>query len=630
MLFTLTYLFALFIPGWLITRCLGNYTQQILFTVSFSLAYFAITLFVCFALSLSISNFFVIYGIGIAGLLACSSIINSSTIVFKPAKIAGLSIVLISSFLYLSIVGFFDELPSDIYIHLEFFNQVLDQLQTNQFKSVNGFMLVGKTAQYWYHLPSLISYFTETEFLQHVNIFSTINVMVLLACIYEFAYWQFNAQIHKKWHLVITALLSTLFFALHFGINVFAFIRYYSIAPTILNYCIYLTSIVCLLGYYQGSLNFSKFFFISILLFFAAYTIHAQESLFIIIIYVAISAILFVKNIHINFNNSQRHQTIQCRDSVMLIFPLMVVIITVIYFYTIQNLELRQIKSTNVITLSTLLGFGNDFFLLNPYRQFYTVVTHWGFFIILAYVLSFQRFFKNQPVLLAGMLIPLITVFNPYFTNLFFRLANSDVLWRFLYMLPLYLVAARIVSGLWFAPKKSWLKTSMNYFLASIIFVLLLPINTTAISLPYSRIYSLSEVHHQARPVYWQDMLDFLHALPEEELIITDPVSGYLISALTKHHNRRYKFYRHRMIDPYDFDDYSDHPLKKYSDKLLVINQRKGMSTDIAKIARHWNPNNLKLTEFYNQPLIDHINAEQTHFELLWQADQIKIYRINY
>ena len=630
MLFSITYLVVLLVPGLLITRLLNISKQQLLFSVSFSLAYFLALLLISIFLNLSVTSFFVFYCIGFAGLLIFSRISNTATIKIDIPVLVGLLSVLIITYLYMSIVGVYDELPSDVYVHLEFFKQVSNQLQTNQFKTESGVDLLSQANYYWYHLPTLISYIWQTEFLAHLNAYTLINVMILLGCVYEFTVWIFNAQIKNKQQLVITALLSTLFFSLHFGINVFAYIRYYAIAPTILNYCVYLSSIVCLIGYYQGHYKFTKFSVISGVLFLTAFALHAQESLFIIIIYCAVSAILFINKVYARIFKTNDHSELVFNDSVLLIFPVMALTITVIYFYVTQNLELTQIRSTKVIALNKLIGYGDGLFILNPYKQFYTVVTHWGLFIILLYLVVYRRLFKDQPVLLAAMLIPLITVFNPFFNDLFLRISSSNVLWRFLYMLPLYIVAARIVTGLCFESRQSVVKMITNYFLAAMVFLLLLPINTSSIHLPYSRIYSLSEVHYQARPGYWQDMLKFLQAMPVEESIISDPVTGYMISALTKHHNRRHKFYHNRMIDPYEFDDYSSHPLKQYNGKIFVLNQRKGMSTAIAKIAQHWYPDHLKFTEFYSQSLIDHIHAEPEHFELLWQADQIKIYRINY
>ena len=40
------------------------------------------------------------------------------------------------------------------------------------------------------------------------------------------------------------------------------------------------------------------------------------------------------------------------------------------------------------------------------------------------------------------MLIPFFTVFNPFFTDLFLRLTDSTVLWRFCFLIPIHYVAA--------------------------------------------------------------------------------------------------------------------------------------------------------------------------------------------
>lgn len=630
MLFTLTYLFSLLGPGLLITHLLRIHQQIVLLSLSFSLFYFVSVLVISIFFGLSINQFFILYGAGFIGLLLLLRFSRAAALTFDPAQLYGFIIVLIVSYLYMRVVGIYDELPSDVFRHLEFFKQISSQLQTHQFNPASGADLFNRNNYYWYYLPTLITYFSQTDFLNHLETYTLINVMVLLACIYEFTHWLFRDRVSQKLHLIITALLSSLFFTLHFGINVFAYVRYYAVAPTVLNFSIYLSSIVCLMSYYQGRLGFVKFCLIISALFLTAYLLHAQESLFIGIIFCIVTAILFINNLHGRFKQTHFNGQKAYRDSVLLIFPAMVIAITVVYLYVTNHLELTQIHSSKVITLDKMIGVGDDYLILNPYKQFYTVLTHWGLFIVLIYVILYRRFFTDQPVILAGMLAPLFTVFNPYFNEIFLRITSADVLWRFLYMLPLYIVAARIVTGLCFTSYRSKLKMTMNYFLVSMVFVLLLPINTPAISMPYSRIYSLSEVHDQARPAYWQDMLNFLQTLPDEEIIITDPVTGYMITALTKHLNRRYKFYTHLMKHPYEFDDYSSHPLSRYSGNIFVLNQRQGLSTATARIAKHWNPKNLKLKEFYSQTLIDHINAEPEHFRLIWQSDQIKIYRIMY
>ncbi len=542
----------------------------------------------------------------------------------------GYAIAIISSIAYLFYAGFYDELPSDVYKHLEHFKNISNQIEAGKFKSFNDIDIFSKSVQYWYHLPTLIANLLRTSFLQNIEVFAAINVIVLLICIYEFAYWLFEKAVSNRTELLFLSLLSVFFFATHFGINVFAFIRYYAIAPTILNYAIYLTAVVCFYKYFRFEFKIIKFLLVSGLLFFTAYLIHAQEAMFIGTIYFLITIVVLLKNKTLNLvSDNDVNQKKPLPNSLVPLAAIGFIFATAFYFYVINSVPIGRVIRPKVIPLTDLINAGENYFVLNPYVQFYTVLIHWGFYIYILYIVFYKKYFTNQSFLLASMLIPVLTVFNPFFTDFFLRIGYSDVLWRFLYMLPLYFVAARLTTALCFATEKI-IRRFINILIVLLMFVLLLPINFGSVNLPYSRIYSLGQPHHQAQPSYWQDLLDYLQGLPEKEVIITDPVTGYMITALTKHENRRYKFYTRRIYDPYIFDDYTDHPLKKYAGKLLIINQRKGISTKTAKIARHWNPHTLKLTEYYNDKLLKHIEEETNHFEAVWHADDIDIYRINY
>ena len=531
---------------------------------------------------------------------------------------------------YLFSVGLYDELPSDIFKHLEYFKKISTQIDTGNFKPFSGTALLNKSVLYWYHLPILISEFIENNFLLNMEIFAAINIVVLLVCVYEFSNWLYKETIPNRLELLFLSMLSVLFFAIHFGVNVFAFIRYYSIAPTILNYAIYLTAIVCLFNYYRFEFRLSKFLLIAWFLFFAAYLIHAQEAMFIGTIYFIVTVMVIFKNSVFKLQTNINPELAVLPRSIFPISIISLLLLGLLYFYAINYLPIARIIKPKVIPLSDLIGIGNNYFVLNPFIQFYTVLTHWGLYIYFLYIVFYKKYFANQTFLLAAMLIPIITVFNPIFTNFFLRIGYSDVLWRFLYMLPLNFVAARLVIALCYKNHQKLVVRITNSLIALLIFVFLFPINISSINLPYSRFYSLVEIHQQAQPQHWQDMLKFLNKQPNKESIITDPISGYLITALTKHDNRRYKFHTRRMRDPYIFESYTDHPLKKYSGKLLIINQREGMSTNTANVSRHWNPRALKLTEYYSDTLLSHIEKQSQHFEILWEAHDIKIYRISY
>ena len=630
MSFALIYLAMLLLPGFLIAQLLKIRTQLFLYSVSFSLFYFTITLAFSFFLKISVNNFILIYCVGLFILIIAFLKIEKQPVIFRYQKVIGYFILAILIGIYLSYAGFYNEVPSDLYIHLEFFKRVSTQIKGNEFPSLAGLSIFSKSAQYWYYLPTLISNLIGQDFLRIVEVYAAINIAIILFGIYGFAQWLFKSDTTSQIELTTVGLLSVFFFVTHFGINVFSYIRYYSIAPTILSYAIYLTAVVSLFKYFYSEINLARLLLITIALTFTTYVLHKQEAMFIGTIYAVASLVIILQNSFPRFILNRHNKTIELPNSLIPFSIFAVLVLSLIYFYTINSLPLTKIVPPKIISIGGLLGLDAGYFILNPFIQFYTVVTHWGLWVIVLYIVFYRQLFAKQPFILAAMLVPLVTVFNPLFTNFFLRIASWDVLWRFLYMLPLYLVAARLVTAMLFISKPNAFRRSFGAILILLTFVLLLPIKFSSMDFPFSRVNSLTRVHDQATPLHWQDMLDYLSTLPNKELIITDPVTGYMISALTIHDNRRYKFYMRRIYDPYIFDDYSIHPLQKYSGSLLTINRRKGISTKVAKISGHWHPDTLKLTEYYPEKLIDHIELHPQHFQLQWQADDIKIYRITY
>lgn len=629
MLFVAAYLFAVLVPGFLLSRVFKLTTQVYLYSISLSLAYFVAVLATSMYFGYSTETFYQIYAIGIAGLAGVVIYQRNPAPRVDAPLLAGGILVAVISAVYLAIVGMYDELPSDIFRHLEFFKQVNNQLSNGRFADILASQLLDKSARYWYHLPVLSARIAGLDFFNYLTVYASINNVLLLLAIYSFSVWLFRPVVSNPGQLVLTGLLSVFFFSAHTGIDTFSYLRYYAIAPTILTYSLYLTGVVALTSYYNCSLGFVRFGLLALPLFATALVVHTQEAMYMAALFVVLGIVLFFK-VFANRLLTKQPAAQSWRDSVLVITPVVLVLAVALYYFSLGFFPADIITSKKLISLHALAGIGSDAVILNPWFQFYTVVTQWGGFIFLAYLLYYMRFFQNQPVLLAAMLAPLLTVFNPWFVEFFLRISSEHVLWRFLYMLPLPFVAARLVSGLFFTDKPGMVQKSLAVIVIGLSFILLLPIKGGGVNLPYSRIYTLLPAHEQARPAHWADMLEFLDDQPGEEIIITDPVTGYMVSALTRHKNRRYKFFSTWMRDPYEFSGYNKHPLKKYNGKLLVVNQRKGISTQNAKVSRHWHPDTLKMTEYYSPEFLAHIDSQPEHFKLLWEDDDIRIYRIKY
>jgi hypothetical protein len=269
------------------------------------------------------------------------------------------------------------------------------------------------------------------------------------------------------------------------------------------------------------------------------------------------------------------------------------------------------------------------------------VVTAWGLLVYLLFFLNWRRYQGNL-YLMAGMLLPLFTVFNPFFTDLFLRVVDSTVLWRFCFLLPIHYVAADLfifygqrifVNGMANTSKINVKQQIFSILSICAMLALLLPMLNTWKGVHYSRYPTLKASNESQSYQHLQDVIDFLNVIPNQEIILTDPVTGYVLTGFTKHYSSRDKF----AINPYSgfkqftFEEYSLDPLAEYAGNLLVVNKRTINQGDsfVGALSRHW-PTDLfkRITPFYTDSLLQHLNNNEGRFKKLYQHDEITIYRL--
>ena len=252
-------------------------------------------------------------------------------------------------------------------------------------------------------------------------------------------------------------------------------------------------------------------------------------------------------------------------------------------------------------------------------------VSVWGGLVILLFVLIYQRF-KSLPWLVAGMLMPAATVFNPVFVELYLRLEGDHSLWRLLFLMPLPLVAAIWVVWTW---QDSPFSHRWRLAVLPLLFLLLLPVNPMASWNPHARTTNLP-VPHENSERHWVDLIEALNRLPESEQILTDPVTGYVLSALTAHRTFRYKFFADALYQafPFAFDDYSSNPLSRYRGWLLVVNLRDGNASETGRRSGHWPEDILQVSQYSPQSLVKQLVAHPGRLETVWSGQDITVYRI--
>ncbi len=543
---------------------------------------------------------------------------------------------------YFLYVGPYTEVPADAWVHigkLQESHQTI--ITTGTFRSVDEWTaLLGKNAFYWYDLHAYLFDLAGITVREALLPLSTLNSLVLLATVFVFTLLIVGDPPIIDRHRVYVALLAVIFFTMHFGVNVFSYVRYYVFGPAILNYAVFLISLVLIRDCIQISHYRKHVYFLLLLLFVVLMAlVHIQESLFTLIMFALMLTYAWAlsgsRAAQTNIADAPHGEAVGARwrpRHLSLLFwttALMAVSALLFIHFTLERSD--PLAYGRLIPLQQVLPFFRHMFILDPRRELYQVLTLWGFVVYLLFFFRW-KWFRPNIVLVAGMLSPVFTVLNPVFSDAFLRIHGTTVFWRLLYMVPLASVAAVIF---WRALLAIRLGTSVvgrvKGLLAAVTLVgLLFPIDFVYLVSPYSRLQTLKKVDEQNDYHFWQDLYDYLDTLERPYQVLTDPVTGYTLRALTKHQYSGKKFfasgrygYRH-----FNFENYTAARHARYRGWLLIINRRDGAHSVTGALSGHWSEGVLYLDRHYDDGLLTFVQARPDIFEKLWEQDEITVYRI--
>ena len=549
------------------------------------------------------------------------------------------TIVLLFGFYHLY-VGAYSEIPADIYFHVEKFRQIYSELVNGEIEPIHSFSkAVKQDIEVWYYLLAWIAINTQISTADMLQTATLVSQSLFLFAIYHFALRVFN---HHRDAVTIACLVTILVF-MHFGVSAFSYVRYYALAPAMLGFVLYLSAIVVclnLLGERRFEGAFFKVFFLIFTLI-AAVLIHTQEAMFIVI-HLSIMICFFAFSLMKNAarRNQKKTSSKFFGRTVIVLASMIVMFFCVAYYFAHYNLTHFGDNGNRLIEFGVAKGILPQLAILNPSYQFIQVVTLWGVLVYGLFFLNWSRY-KDNLILLSGMLLPFITVFNPIFTDLFLRFTDSTVLWRFCFLIPIHYVAADLIVMYLRRLILTFETTAIRHTLQRIfaglalasMALLLLPFYNGWRDMHYSRYPTLRVVANTQSYQHLDDVIEFLTAMSAQKELLTDPVTGYILSGFTPHLHYRDKFF----ITPYSgfkrfhFEDYDDAPLDKYTGKLLVVNQRtiNNGNSFVGAVTRHW-PTDLfqRITPFYPKVLLEYLQDNPAKFELLFQSQDVKIYLI--
>ena len=648
--YLLTSSLLLFLPGYAATILFGLNRHRFLFSFSLSYASFVLLLKATNLMGMSAIVFRDLYLVLVV-LLVLLAILKILWIFRSEGAIRPLSpdphlvsdtvvpfAIAITTSVYMALAGPYLEVPADVFRHMEFIRgtewQILNSEATGDLLSSS---YLGQNGKYWYFYYAFVNHWLGLELTESITEASLFNTAVFLVGVYFFTHTVFRLdETRIKWRTSI-AILTVTFTFLHFGINIFSYIRYYAMAPAMLNFVLYFTIMTVVIEFFRKDAWKVRDLLAAAIVFTASVYIHRQESLFAVVMMFLMATCLFVRlhasRIH-SWWSGQNKQLLcpfskALQIKVNLLFSAAALVVTMGFLYSHLNLDRYHVVQPKLIPLETILPFIKHLYILNPTYQFYYVVTLWGLFVIVLFIINWRRLWENTYVV-AGMLSPLLTVFNPIFVDFFLRHGTSHMIWRLLFLVPIHFVAAwQAVEVIHlFRNRKRWSWVYSTITITGLV-VLLFPIHTTYIDSPYSRLLTLQAVPKEQGVDHWRDLLEYLDTLEDRHRIITDPVTGYMISAMTGHYSTRFKFTRLRGYVEINYDDYSGHPFDFYQGALLVINRRNGASSETGSIARHWPTHILKVSNYYqSEKLEPYVKSHPERFEWLWEQDKIQVYRI--
>ncbi len=624
--FLLVSLNCLLLPGFALAKILKLDKNLLLNSVALSYVIFFLVFWVC--------CIFQIIESALMFLMLSIALLSSVYLIILVRKGMFLSIRVIDSccvfglvgtiFIYHALFGAASDLPGDLYTHMERFQLISDDLHTaspNQALQTIGLPL---QSYLWYYFVAMVASFTSISSGAVIESVAALSVCLLLISVYSFACSVFH-QHRKAW---LVSILTCLFLALHFGVNVFAFIRYYSLGPVMIGLCLYLAAIALLLDFIrdQSIARLIKFGALFIIIIVVSASNHRQEALFILIMSLAIF-LVYVMTMLIRF----KYHCVALINLKIWCFALVVMLIGLGATYSYAHLNLERNPNVHWRLWEFASGWGliPDITTLNLKKQFIEVITLWGCLVYALFFLNLRRYINNT-FLMAGMLSPMLTILNPFFVDFFLRFEETDVLWRLCYLIPIHFVAADLFI-LYVNKLKSGLTIHKVFPLSVVVLLvtLLLPVENTWLKIHFSRFPHLTKTPIQTSYLYYSDVTDFLNSI-EKNTIVTDVISGYLIEAMTKHDSPRRKFFRDYKYNDFSFNQYDETTFSSYRGFLLLINQRSQIKSELGRLSGHWSEFELENIAYYYPPaLFDFIEQRPQMFSELWSSKGITIYRIN-
>ncbi len=625
------YLVVLLSPGYALSLLIPIQRHRFLFSYCFSFSLLVLSHYSISFLDKDIS----IVGtyLGIFVITACLIlIVTLKTLTWRKhpiidqTKISSfvVAVLLVIFSAYHFFVGPYTEIPSDFWEHLARVTQLLQAQSSTDLGRTHNLVIPVMGGNFVYYLHGFASLIFNVSLLDLSRGATLATSIIFLGSVYFFSLFLVEkASFGTKRKHVVAVLTATLTL-LTFGTATFSYVRYYSFFPTIFAFPLVFGSVILFMEYLSKK-NFPlRYLFAFPFLLASMLLTHKQEGMFSVILVVGIIFFNFARTFRTRFSDHSVHN----RARWLLLTS--TILISLALFYVLFTRPMSNWGHTpHILSLGEIDSRLSNVPIVNPGFRFWDTLGFFGLLVYLSY-LFYLRIFRDFDYINFAMMIPVLTIFNPLYPMIFLHITSSEVLWRVSYLMPLPFVASFLIVSLFpkgnersrssYIPVTAWL---LLFALSIMPFKFLETYNRT------SRIPSLVSVDLIAGSDLWGDLIREVSQISSRMTvrdIITDSTTRFVLYSTVRgeaHRDNSY-FPINNSLYRKDFreSDFSKH--------LLIINRRDGLITGSANFSGHWPQNTLLVSSRYPDDIDMFIDENADRFSLLWKADRIRVFAINY
>lgn len=544
----------------------------------------------------------------------------------EPEKHFGLVLITVLYSVYFAIAGPYTELPSDYWQHI-YRSQahLLEISQTISMAVDHPLPQLAQSPSPYYFFVALLASCLSQNSIYISESFSLFFSLSFILSIYLFSHLLSTQCFKSKTYRAVAALTSAIITSLWMGTASFAYIRYYAFSPGIISMTLLFVVFGVLISTRRSRVSRQNLFFILVPLLLSIGIIHKQELLF----FAVITPLLLVMTYGRPGVISDRRPYLPKPSLVWMLFSLSFVVIAMIPVLSGHNIN-NWGFTPHVIDIGAVFGIKTSVPIVNPLFRPWDTIGLFGVVVLLWYYIE-RRQFRSLVFIKAGLLIPVFTCFNPLFVWTFLHYAGSSVAWRFMYLMPLGIVAgfATIFCFKAIKENKKKIRTRVSIVVGFLAFFALFPFKIGDFENRTSRLFSFGQVNQNSGALFFEDLIDQTQTLIDQHNIrniLTDSVTGFMLYAATKGELRHWL---QKDYFPLRNSDYqTDLLTSDFTRHLLIVNKREPKISKAAIRSGHWISDTIRTSQYYPENLETYLAKNEGKFSLVWQRNGILIYLI--